>query len=55
LTCSTCAAGPGINHERIGSIAPGEVYVAHAEQDGWYTINFQGQTGYVSGEYVELS
>jgi thiol-disulfide isomerase/thioredoxin len=48
-------SGPGTDHERIGSIAPGEVYVAHAEQNGWYTINFQGQTGYVSGEYVELS
>ncbi len=47
--------GPGIDHDRIGSIAPGEVYVAHTEEDGWYTINYQGQTGYVSGDYVELS
>ena len=47
--------GPGVEHERIGSIAPGEVYAVHTEESGWYTINYQGQTGYVSGEYVELT
>jgi uncharacterized protein YgiM (DUF1202 family) len=39
----------------IGGIGPGEVYAVHAEADGWYEINYQGQVGYVSGEYVQLS
>ena len=48
-------SGPGVENDLIGSIGPGEVYAVHDEQDGWYTINFQGQVGFVSGEYVELS
>ena len=48
-------SGPGIDQDLIGGIGPGEVYAVHYEQDGWYEINYQGQTGYVSGEYVQLS
>ena len=29
-------SGPGVTHEVIGLIAPGEVYQHHGEQDGWY-------------------
>ncbi|MBZ0298333.1 MAG: SH3 domain-containing protein [Anaerolineae bacterium] len=47
--------GPGTDQPLIGSIGSGEVYAVLGEQDGWYTIRFQGVTGYVSGEYVQIS
>jgi thiol-disulfide isomerase/thioredoxin len=46
---------PGTDNDLLGVIGSGEVYAVHGEQDGWFAINFQGQTGYVSGEYVMLS
>lgn len=45
-------SGPGLTHEPVGLIAPGEVYQHHGEQDGWFRIRFQGRDGYVSGDYV---
>ena len=50
-----CAAGRALTRKLIGGIGPGEVYAVHDEQDGWYQINYQGQAGFVSGEYVALS
>ena len=47
-------SGPGVANGAIGSIAPGEVYRHHGEQDGWYRIRYQGRDGYVSGDYVTL-
>lgn len=48
-------SGPGLDHEVIGLIAPGEVYRRHGEEEGWYRIRHQGRAGYVSGDYVTLS
>ncbi|MCY3945494.1 MAG: SH3 domain-containing protein [Anaerolineaceae bacterium] len=48
-------SGPGLDHDIIGLISPGEVYQRHGEQEGWYRIRHQGREGYVSGEYVTLS
>lgn len=47
--------GPSTDHDQIGVIGTGEVYAVHEESDGWYRILWQGQAGYVSGEYVQLS
>lgn len=47
--------GPGTDHDAIGSIARDETYAVLDEQNGWYQIRYQGQAGYVSGEYVALS
>ncbi|MBM7690741.1 uncharacterized protein YvpB [Peribacillus deserti] len=45
--------GPGTNYARIGSLKNGAVIqVIKKESNGWYRINFNGKTGYVSGEYV---
>ena len=38
-------SGPGVTHEVIGLIAPGEVYRHHGDQDGWYRIRHQGREG----------
>ena len=47
--------GPGTSYTRIGTIRPGTTYAIVGEQFGWYAINFEGQTGYVSGQYVRVS
>ncbi|PLR90802.1 SH3 domain-containing protein [Bacillus sp. T33-2] len=45
--------GPGLEHRKIGLLKNGTVLnVIHRESNGWYKINFNGQTGYVSGQYV---
>ena len=44
--------GPGLSYTRIGQIRPGTAYPVVGEQFGWYTINYNGQTGYVSSQYV---
>lgn len=46
--------GPGLAHDKIGVIRPGTQYGVVGEQGGWYAIEYNGQTGYVSGEYVRL-
>ncbi len=48
-------SGPGTNFDLLGSIGPGEVYAVHRQQNGWFAIRYQGQTGYVSGEFVALT
>lgn len=45
-------AGAGINFEKIGIILPNEAYYILAEQNGWYQILFDGETAFVSAEYV---
>ncbi|MBZ0295552.1 MAG: SH3 domain-containing protein [Anaerolineae bacterium] len=47
-------AGADVNSERVGSIQPGDVFVVLGEENGWYQINYNGDTRYVFGEYVSL-
>ncbi len=46
--------GPGLSHGKIGIIRPGTAYEIVGQQAGWYAINYNGQAGYVSGEYVRV-
>ncbi len=47
--------GPGTNHQRLGTVMPGALFVVLGETDGWYEIQYDGEDGrYVSGEYVTL-
>ncbi len=46
---------PSATSPRIGRINPGESYAVTGEANGWYAINYNGQTGYVSGAYVTVS
>lgn len=48
-------SAPGIDQTLLGSINPDETYAVLAEMDGWYQIRYQGQDGYVSGDYVTLT
>lgn len=47
--------GPATSNTRIGTIRPGTTYAVVGEQYGWYAINYNGQTGYVYGPYVNVS
>lgn len=48
-------AGAGTQFNRLGVIARGESYAVLGESNGWYSISYNGQTGYVSGQYVTIS
>ncbi|NHM33273.1 SH3 domain-containing protein [Neobacillus terrae] len=46
-------SGPGVQYSKLGLLKNGSVLnVIHKETNGWYKINFNGRTGYVSGQYV---
>jgi uncharacterized protein YgiM (DUF1202 family) len=47
-------AAPDADQTTIGIIHPNEAYLIRGEQNGWYRINFGGQEGYISGEFVTL-
>ncbi len=46
--------GAGTNHAVIGVILPGTAYAVFGQADGWYIIDFEGETGYISGAFVRL-
>lgn len=45
---------PNTDGDPIGQIAAGAPYAIVGEQNGWYAINYNGQTGWVSGTYVNV-
>jgi uncharacterized protein YraI len=47
--------GAGTNFNAIGRITPGTSYAMLGQEAGWVIINYNGQTGYVSGAFVRLS
>jgi uncharacterized protein YgiM (DUF1202 family) len=47
--------GPGTASARIGQINPGRTYPVTGARDGWYSIDFNGQTGWVAGWLVTIS
>lgn len=48
-------SGAGVDHPAIGMIHPDEAYLVRGEAGSWYRINYSGQEGYVSGEFVTVS
>ncbi len=48
-------SGPGTGYSILGGIAPGTSYPVTGSQDGWYSLVYNGQTGWVSGQYVTLA
>ena len=45
-------SGASTDSKQIGSAYKDEVYEYTGETDGWYKINYKGQTGYIKGEFV---
>lgn len=44
--------GPGTTYGILGNIYDGSSFPITGKTNGWYQINFNGRTGYVSAEYV---
>lgn len=44
--------GPGTSHGIIGLVKEGQSLQVTGEQQGWYEIDYNGQTAYVSKDYV---
>jgi len=47
-------SGPATSYESLGTVSRGETYLVIGESQGWYQINRNGTTGWVSGDWVEL-
>ena len=45
-------SGPGTNYNSIGSYNYGATVTITGESSGWYQISYNGQTGYISSQYV---
>ncbi len=44
--------GPGTSYGKIGSLANGTTTTVYEEKDGWYRISYNGQDGWICGEYA---
>ena len=44
--------GPGTAYDILGSIYNGTSFAITGKTNGWYQINYNGRTGYVSADYV---
>jgi uncharacterized protein YgiM (DUF1202 family) len=47
--------GAGLNYSQIGSLPKGTTVEILGESNGFYKIDYNGQTGYISKTYVELT
>lgn len=48
-------SGPGTTYEPIGHVNSGEVFTYLREEDGWTTIDYNGETGWVSSQHVTIN
>lgn len=48
-------SGPGTQNALIGTMNSGQQFAVTGEQGGWYSVDFNGQTGWVSGEYAIIT
>lgn len=44
--------GPGTSYYAVGALPRCASFSIHAENRGWYQVNWQGTVGWVSGRYV---
>ena len=47
-------SGPGENYEKIGSIPRGETVVIEKKENGWAYVDYNGQKGWCSLNYLEI-
>ncbi|MBQ6942697.1 MAG: SH3 domain-containing protein [Ruminococcus sp.] len=45
---------PSTESNKIGTVGKGSTVIIRSEVDGWYEIEFNSNSGYVSGEYVQI-
>lgn len=47
--------GSGMNYKIIGKLDNGTTVTVLGEENGWYKVTVNGQTGYVSGKYLTVT
>ena len=45
-------SGAGTGHNVISKVKSGQVLQVVGQENGWFKVNVNGQTGYVSGDFV---
>ncbi|MDI3090820.1 SH3 domain-containing protein [Priestia megaterium] len=57
VTASTLnvRSGAGTSYASIGSVTKGQKLSVVSKSGSWYKINYNGRTGYVSSDYVQVS
>lgn len=45
-------SGPGTGYSQLGAVNSGTILTATGESDGWYQVSYNGQTGYIRGDYA---
>ncbi len=48
-------SGASTDTEIIGTLTEGTIVDLYDYADGWYTISFDGETAYISGDFVDVS
>ena len=46
--------GPGLDYDEIGQVNSDEVFQIVSRQDEWVEIQFKGETGWVTAEYISI-
>lgn len=47
--------GPGTDYDKIGAVREGNIVtITGKSHDGWYRIEYEGETGFVYGQYVSV-
>ena len=46
--------GPGKEHEILKKMQPGQTCIVKGEEGDWLQIEFDGVTGYIAAEYIEI-
>ena len=46
------SSGAGTGHNVISKVKSGQVLQVVGQENGWFKVNVNGQTGYVSGDFV---
>ncbi|MCD7841697.1 MAG: DUF4366 domain-containing protein [Lachnospiraceae bacterium] len=54
-SCLNLRTGAGTEYEVIGQLLPGTEVEVIGQADGWYLVTVSGQTGYVYGDYLEVT
>ncbi|MBR4941129.1 MAG: SH3 domain-containing protein [Clostridia bacterium] len=48
-------SGPGTGYSVIGQVTAGQTYTVSGESNGWYKLNFNGVTAYISANYMKVT
>ena len=47
--------GPGTNHSKVSTVYTGKSVNVTGEESGWYKVSFDGMSGYIRADFIELA